>query len=155
MIIYGGKRTGPHGSRRHVFNSSAEVSLSMLCLPKDMCVCMLSHFSRVWLCVTLWTAGHQVPLSMEFSRQEYWSGFSCPPPGDLPGPGIKPRSPTMQADSLLLSHQGSPCKVDSWWQFAVCFREPKTYALRQPRQVGWGGRWEGDWRGRAHVYAFG
>ena len=94
-------------------------------------------------------------LSKSSLRVGMGSGFSCPPPGDLPGPGIKPRSPTMQADSLLLSHQGSPCKVDSWWQFAVCFREPKTYALRQPRQVGWGGRWEGDWRGRAHVYAFG
>ena len=90
MITYGGKRTGPHASIRDVFDSSAEVSLSMPCLPKDMCVCMLSHFSRVWLCVTLWTAAHQVPLSMEFSRREYWSGFSCPPPGDLPDPGTKP-----------------------------------------------------------------
>ena len=48
---------------------------------------------------------------MEFSRQEYWSGISCPPPGDLPNPGIKPlspASPAMQADSFLLSHWGSP-----------------------------------------------
>jgi len=43
---------------------------------------------------------HQDPLSMEFSRQEYWSGLPCPPPGDLPNPGIKPRSPALQADSL-------------------------------------------------------
>ena len=59
-----------------------------------MCVraCMLSHFSRVQLFVTLWTVAHQAPLSMEFSRQEYWSGFPCPPPGDLPDPGIKPMS---------------------------------------------------------------
>ena len=43
-----------------------------------------------------------------FSRQEYWSGLPCPPPGDLPDPGTKPRSPALQADSLPLSHQGSP-----------------------------------------------
>ena len=43
-----------------------------------------------------------------FSRQEYWSGFPCPPPGDLPNPGIKPRSPALQVDSLPLSHLGSP-----------------------------------------------
>ena len=45
---------------------------------------------------------------MEFSRQEYWSGFTCPSPGDLPDPGIEPRSPALKADSLALSHQGSP-----------------------------------------------
>ena len=48
------------------------------------------------------------PLSMGFSRLEYCSGLSCPPPWDLPNPGIQPRSPTLQADSLLLSHQGNP-----------------------------------------------
>ena len=52
---------------------------------------MLSHFSSVQLFVTLWTIAHQAPLSMEFSRQEYWSGLPCPPPGDLPNPGIKPK----------------------------------------------------------------
>ena len=45
-------------------------------------------------------------LSMGFSRQEYWSGLPCPPPGDLPKPGIKPRSPTLQADSLLFEPPG-------------------------------------------------
>ena len=67
-------------------------------------VCMLNHFSRVQLFVTLWPVAHQAPLSMGFSRQEYWSGLPCPPPGDLPDPGIKPGSPALQADSLLLSH---------------------------------------------------
>ena len=43
-----------------------------------------------------------------FSRQEHWSGFPCPPPGDLHNPGIKPRSPALQVDSLPLSHLGSP-----------------------------------------------
>ena len=49
---------------------------------------------------TIWTAANQAPLSMEFSRQEYWSGLPFPSPGDLPNPGIKPRSPTLWADSL-------------------------------------------------------
>ena len=53
---------------------------------------VLSHFSCVRLFVTLWTVACQTPLSMGFSRQEYWSGFSFPPPGDLPDPGIKPMS---------------------------------------------------------------
>jgi len=44
---------------------------------------------------------------MGFSRQENWSGLPCPPPGDLPDPGIEPTSPTLQADSLQLSHLGS------------------------------------------------
>ena len=43
-----------------------------------------------------------------FSRQEYWSGLPCPPPGDLPSPGIEPRSPTLQADSLLSEPPGKP-----------------------------------------------
>ena len=45
---------------------------------------------------------------MGFSRQEYWSGLLCPPPEDLPDPGIEPASPTLQVDSLPLSHEGSP-----------------------------------------------
>ena len=49
---------------------------------------MLSRFSAVRLSATLWTAARQAPLSMGFSRQEYWSGLPCPPPGDLPNPGI-------------------------------------------------------------------
>ena len=49
-------------------------------------------FSCVQLFVTLWTVARQAPLSMGFSRQEYWSGLPCPPPGDLPDPGIEPMS---------------------------------------------------------------
>ena len=50
---------------------------------------MLSHFSCVRLSAALWTVTHEAPLSMEFSRQEYWSGLPCPPLGDLPDPGIE------------------------------------------------------------------
>ena len=69
---------------------------------------MLSRFSHVQLFATLWTVAHQAPLSMGFSRQEYWSGLPFPPPGDPPDPGIEPTPPALQVDSLLLSHQGSP-----------------------------------------------
>ena len=58
------------------------------------------------LFATLWTVAYQAPLSIGFSRQEYWSGLPCPAPGDLPDPGIEPESPASQVDSLLLSHQG-------------------------------------------------
>ena len=59
---------------------------------------MLSCFSYVQLFVSLWTVAHQAPLPMAFSRQEYWSGLSCPPPGNLPEPGIK----TVSLTSLAL-----------------------------------------------------
>ena len=51
---------------------------------------------------------HQAPLSMGFSRKEYWSGLPCPPPGDLPDPGTEPRSPALQADSLPSEPAGKP-----------------------------------------------
>ena len=54
--------------------------------------CMLNYFSHIQLFVTPWTVAQQAPLSMKLSRQEYWSGLPCPPPGDLPDPGIKPGS---------------------------------------------------------------
>ena len=58
--------------------------------------------------VTPWTAAHQAPPSMGFSRQEYWSGLPCPSPGDLPDLGIKPGSPTLQADALPSEPSGNP-----------------------------------------------
>ena len=65
---------------------------------------VLSRFSHVPLFVTPWTVAHQAPLSMGFSRQEYWSGLPCPPPGRLSNPGIEftfPAAPALQADFLL------------------------------------------------------
>ena len=55
---------------------------------------------RVRLFATLWTVAYQAPLSMGFSRQEYWSGLPFPSPRDLPDPGIEPRSPALEADAL-------------------------------------------------------
>ena len=57
---------------------------------------------------TSWTVARQAPLSMEISRQEYWSGLPFPSSGNLSKPGIKPTSPTLQVDSLLLHQLGSP-----------------------------------------------
>ena len=70
-----------------------------------MCACMLSHFSCVWLFATLWIVAHLL-CSWGFSRQEYWSGLPCPPPGDLPDPGIKPTSlmsPTLAGRFFTIS----------------------------------------------------
>ena len=67
--------------------------------------------SRVRLFVIPWTVAYQAPLSMGFSRQEYWSGFPFPSPGDLPNPGIEPRSPVLQSHSLLTELQGKPTPI--------------------------------------------
>ena len=67
-----------------------------------VCVCarVLSPFSHVRLCVTLWTVACQAPLYMGFSRREHWSGLPFPSAGDLPDPGIEPRSPALQVVAL-------------------------------------------------------
>ena len=77
------------------------------------------------LCPTLvapWTVAHQAPLSMEFPRQEYWRGLPFSSPWDLPNPGIEPRSPVLQADSLLTEPPGKSlgCIVINYnkmWQY--------------------------------------
>ena len=71
---------------------------------KNKCnACMLSHFSRVWLFGIPSTTAHQTPLSLGFSRQEYWSGLSFPFPGDLPDPGIEPMSPVSASEFFTSS----------------------------------------------------
>ena len=66
-------------------------------------LCMYVKFlSRVRLFATPWTVAYQAPPSMEFSRQEYWSGLPFPSPGDLPDPEIEPGSPAFQADAFNL-----------------------------------------------------
>ena len=62
----------------------------------------------VQLFVTPWSVAHQAPLSMGFSRQEYWSGLPCPPPGGLPNLGIEPMSTALQADSFTTEPLGKP-----------------------------------------------
>ena len=70
--------------------------------------CMHARSVAQLLFATVWTVAHQVPLSMGFSRQEYWSGLPCPPLGDIPDSGIKP---VLQANSLLLSHRGNSLNI--------------------------------------------
>ena len=60
----------------------------------------VNSLGRVRLFATSWTVAYQAPPSMGFSRQEYWSGLPFPSPGNLPDPGIEPRSPALQADAL-------------------------------------------------------
>ena len=75
------------------------------------CVCVCCRFSCVSLFATRWTVACQVPLSMGFPRQEYWSGLPCPSPRDLREPGMEPTSPALQADSLSTESPGKPPKM--------------------------------------------
>ena len=73
---------------------------------------MQSLFSRVQLFVTPWTIARQAPLSVVFSRQEYWGGLPCPPPGDFTDPGVKSMSltsPALAVGSLPLAPPGKRC----------------------------------------------
>ena len=82
------------------------------CWP-TVCEVKVKSLSRVRLFAPTWTVAHQAPLSMGFSRQEYWSELPFPSPGDLPNPGIKPGSPMLQADALRSEPPGKLCKIVS------------------------------------------
>ena len=75
--------------------------------------------SRVWLFANSWTVVCQAPLSMEFSKQECWSVQPFPSPGDLPDPGIKPGSSSLQADSFLSVPPGRECQNSSFFIYSV------------------------------------
>ena len=92
------------GTVTHLWNNSIKTYLNYVS-PMKVKVKSLSH---VQFFVTLWTVAQQAPLSMRFSRQEYWSGLPFPSPGDLPNPGIEPRSPALQADALTSAPLGKP-----------------------------------------------
>ena len=77
-----------------------------------LCKLKVKLLSHVRLCVTPGTVAYQVPPSMEFSRQEYWSGLPFPSLGDLPDPEIEPRSPALQADALPSEPLGKPVNHD-------------------------------------------
>ena len=79
-----------------------------------MWACMFSHFTHVQLFETLWTVALQALLSMGFSRQEHWSGLPCPPPGDLPDPGIK----ILSLESLALV--GRFFTISTSWKACFC-----------------------------------
>ena len=71
----------------------------------------VKSLSHVGLYATPWTVAYQAPRPMGFSRQEYWSGLPFPSPGDCPDPGIKPGSPTLEADALTSEPPGKPIYV--------------------------------------------
>ena len=83
--------------------------------------------SRVQLLATPWTVAYQASLSIGFSRQEYWSGLPFPSPGDLPDPGIEPRSPTLEADALTSEPPGFSLFLDYF--VVVKKSESDTYML--------------------------
>ena len=85
--------------------------------------------SRVQFFVTTWTAACQAPLSLGFSRQEYWSGLPCPPPLDLPNPGIEPRSPALQANSLPTESPGKPKNTGEPYPLARGSSQPRNWTL--------------------------
>ena len=78
----------------------SSVHKTLFRFPLRIRMVMVKSLSRVRLFATPWTVAYEAPPSMGFSRQEYWSGLPFPSPGDLPDPGIEPRSPALQADAL-------------------------------------------------------
>ena len=113
----------PHELRQWWFTTSSPPFQQ-----RDFPACMLSRLSHIWLFATLWTVAHQAPLSRGFSRQESRNGLPCPPPEDLPDPGIKPTSPALQADSLPIEPLGKsphhPLSNEPWWH--VKWKNPVT-----------------------------
>ena len=113
----------------HVFNWVIQKGFLLLCLCNWIlnwtsfilhisiiipCVLCAQSLSHVWLFATPWTVAHQDPLSMGFSRQEYYSGLPCPPPGDLLNLEIKPRSTKLQTDSFPSEPLGKLYSTLSW-----------------------------------------
>ena len=99
---------------------------------RGLLMCVLSCFSHVRLFATLWTVAHQAPLSMGFSRQEYWSGLPLLSPGDLPDPGVEPGSPALQAHSLASEPAGKPINP-AWHPTNKCC----TSLHHNPVSVNW------------------
>ena len=112
--IFPGKNTGV-GCHLLLQGSSNLCYLSLLHCKQTLYHCA----SHVQLFATPWTVAHQAPLSMGFSRQEYWSGLPFPSPGDLPNPGIEPGSLHCRQMLYPLSHQGSPVYSMNIWQLYI------------------------------------
>ena len=111
---------------------------------KSLPVCEGKSLSRVRLFATPWTVAHQAPPSMRFSRKEYWSGLPFPSPGDLPDPGIEPRSPALQADALTSEPPGKPrmlsCFSRVWLSVTLCTCSPpgsSVHEILQERILEW------------------
>ena len=99
-----------HSNQAFFLQDTTEHLLDDASKTNNVLALMFSH-SVVSDSAIPWTAAHQAPLSTGFPRQHYWSGLPFLPPGDLPNSGIKPRSPTLQADSLPAEPQGKPTPI--------------------------------------------
>ena len=93
-----------------------------------MGACMLSCFSHARHFATHWTAAHQAPLSMRFSRQEFFSGLPCPPPGDLADPRIEPASPAL-AEGFFMT---SATWEDQLQLYGLPYFPTKKECIKQP-----------------------
>ena len=117
--------------------------------------------SCVRLCATPWTDAHQAPLSVGFFRQEYWSGFPCPLPGDLPDPGIEcrsPLSPALEANSLPAEPPGKLSEGRAFPAEGTVSRSNSVLEDQDGGQGGW--RWGGCeqqsgeiWEGQQGIWA--
>ena len=97
-----------------------------------MRVCGLNHFSRFWLLGTLWAVARQAPLSMGFSRQEYWSGLPCPPPGNLPIQEIEPKSlryPALAGRFFTTSPTWEAQNIHTYWIIWGCQRMRDNWCI--------------------------
>ena len=131
----------------HPVSSPWPIPVPALPIPSAVGVCTILHcqlvkvkvtsLSCVLLFSTLWTVAYQDPLSMGFSRQEYWCGLPLPSPGDLPDPGIEPGSLTLQADTLPSESPGKPlfqlifslALFSAYFQFSCPFLPKKWYSF--------------------------
>ena len=104
-------------SERNSFVTAAWIDPCFVCENKKKT--KKQSLSHVWLFVTPWTLAHQAPLSMGFSRQEYWSWLPCPPLEDLPDPEIEPMSPVPPALQVV-SLPTEPSLMVAW-NICICF----------------------------------
>ena len=102
--------------------------IALFCSSEHCCHCF--YLSQVRLFATPGTIACQVPLSMEFPRQEYWSGLSFPSPGDLLSPSIEPICLALQVDSLQLSHLGSPKPLYQIFNGKIILPAKKTIIIQ-------------------------
>ena len=110
-----GTRKGISYLKARSFRRGTRIALKMW-----MCLCaVLSHFSRVQLFATPWIVDCQAPLSMDFPGNNYCSGLSCPPPGDLLNPGIKPTSLMSPELAGRFFTTGASWEADSLWRVVV------------------------------------
>ena len=105
--------------REKIINSSENVNIHTLMM---MGMVKVAQSGRLF--VTPWIVDHQAPLSMKFSRQEYWSGYPFPSPGDLPNPGMDPGLLHCRQILYHLGHQGSP-DILIWVHDKVNFKKQK------------------------------